>query len=413
MTAFTGIWRNGDFRLLLGGQLISQLGDSLQILALPLIVLSLTGSATQAGLVLGISTATYLLVGLVAGALVDRWNRKRTMIWCEVGRAVLTATVPLAMIFDALTMAQLYTVAISTGILTVIFRSAWSAALPNIVPAHQLPDALGATHAAGSTLSIVGSSIAGAAYALGRAVPFVFNVVSFLVSAVTLRMIRTEFQQQPANEATPRGRRLAHEIREGLRWLWGQRVLRLLTIVEAADAMRFGAGYLLIIELARHVGAGPVQVGLVFTGAAIGGLAGGLLAGRIAGRFALGRVATVMLWVEAAAFPLYAVAPSWIWLAVVAFAESVITPIYSVAMDTYRLSITPDRMRGRVMSALQTLVTGGTAVGTMIGGVLLTWIGAPALALACAGWLLALAVLTTASRTLRNARAETAPAGEE
>jgi MFS family permease len=390
MTAFTGIWRNGDFRLLLGGQLISQLGDSLQILALPLIVLSLTGSATQAGLVLGISTATYLLVGLVAGALVDRWNRKRTMIWCEVGRAVLTATVPLAMIFDALTMAQLY-----------------------IVAAHQLPDALGATHAAGSTLSIVGSSIAGAAYALGRAVPFVFNVVSFLVSAVTLRMIRTEFQQQPANEATPRGRRLAHEIREGLRWLWGQRVLRLLTIVEAADAMRFGAGYLLIIELARHVGAGPVQVGLVFTGAAIGGLAGGLLAGRIAGRFALGRVATVMLWVEAAAFPLYAVAPSWIWLAVVAFAESVITPIYSVAMDTYRLSITPDRMRGRVMSALQTLVTGGTAVGTMIGGVLLTWIGAPALALACAGWLLALAVLTTASRTLRNARAETAPAGEE
>ncbi len=411
-TGSTSIWRNGDFRLLLGGQLVSQLGDSLQMLALPLLVLALTGSAAQAGLVLGISTATYLAVGLVAGALVDRWDRKRTMIWCEIGRAVLTATIPVVMIWDALTMAQLYGVAVATGILTVLFRTAWSTALPNVVPAHQLPDALGAVHASGSALSIVGSSIAGATYALGRAVPFAFNVVSFLISAVTLRAIRTRFQEETTSAPAPGGNRLVREVRDGLQWLWGQRVLRILTVLEAADALRFGAGYLLIIELARHVGANPVQVGLVFTGAAIGGLAGGLLAGKIAGRFALGRVATVMLWVEAAAFPLYAVAPSWIWLALVAFSESVITPIYSVAMDTYRLSITPDRMRGRVMSALGTLVTGASAVGTMLGGVLLGQISAPALAIGCSVWLLALAVLATASRTLRTARASRSGSSE-
>jgi MFS family permease len=104
-----------------------------------------------------------------------------------------------------------------------------------------------------------------------------------------------------------------------------------------------------------------------------------------------------MLWVEAAAFPLYALAPSWGWLAGVAFLESVITPIYSVAMDAYRISITPDRMRGRVNSALGTLVTGAMSIGTILGGLLL-----------------ALAALTTSSRTIRGATAASAePAARE
>jgi MFS family permease len=399
-----GVWQNRSFRLLLGGQLVSQLGNQLQSLALPLVVLAMTGSAAQAGLLLGISTATYLLVGLVAGALVDRWNRKRTMIGCELGRAALTATVPVAVLSGALTMVQLYVVAIGTGVLTVLFQTANSTALPNIVRHDDLPAALGATHAAGSTLGIVGSAIAGAAYAAGRAVPFAVNAVSFLVSALTLKWIRAEFQEDQG-ESSPSVRELLADIRQGLAWVWGQPVLRLLTVVEAADGLRYGAGYLIIIELARGVGADPLQVGLVFCGAGIGGLVGGLVAGRVAGRFRLGRVAIGMLWVEAIAFPLYAVAPSWGWLAGVAFLESVITPIYSVAMDTYRISITPDRMRGRVNSALGTLVTGAMSVGTILGGLLLASIGAPALALVCGAWLIALATLTTSSRTIRRAAA--------
>jgi MFS family permease len=402
-----GVWQNGNFRLLIGGQLVSQLGNQLQGLAIPLVVLAITGSATQAGLLLGISTATYLLVGLVAGALVDRWNRKRTMIWCEIGRAVLTATVPVAVLWGTLTMAQLYVVALGTGVLTVLFQTANSTVLPNIVRPDHLPAALGATHAAGSALGIVGSAIAGAAYGFGRAVPFAVNAISFLLSALTLRRIRAEFQEVRST-ARPSARELLTDVRQGLAWIWGQPVLRLLTVVEAADGLRYGAGYLIIIELARHVGADPLQVGLVFSGVGIGGLLGGLAAGRIAARFRLGRVAITMLWVEAVAFPLYAVAPSWWWLAAVALLESLITPIYSVAMDTYRASITPDRVRGRVNGALGTLITGAMSIGTILGGLLLTSIGAPALALVCGAWLLALAALTTCSRTIRGAGAQPA-----
>ncbi len=227
-------------------------------------VLAITGSAAQAGLLLGISTGTYLLVGLIAGALVDRWNRKRTMVWCEVGRAALTATVPIALLWNAVTLPQLYAVAVATGVLTVLFQTANSTALPNIVRQEQLPAALGATHAASSALGIVGAAIAGAAYALGRAVPFAFNAISFVVSALALRSIRAEFQEDDARPQAASARQLVAEIRQGLAWVWGQPVVRLLTVVEAADGLRYGAGYLIIIELARHVGADSLQVGLVF-----------------------------------------------------------------------------------------------------------------------------------------------------
>lgn len=95
-------------------------------------------------------------------------------------------------------------------------------------------------------------------------------------------------------------------------------------------------------------------------------------------------------------------APTWWWLAL-ALLESVVTPIYSVAMDTFRIAITPDALRGRVNGALGTLVMGATAIGTVVGGELLARIGAVPLTLVCTGWLLLLAAISTASATLRSA----------
>lgn len=407
----TALSRNTDFRLLIGGQLVSQVGNQLQSLALPLVVLALTGSAVQAGAILAISTATYLLFGLVAGALVDRWDRKRTMIWSEVGRAVVTASIPVAYIWDAVSIPQLYVVAVVTGALGVLFQTANSTAMPHVVGQGQLPAALGISQAASSAVGIAGSALAGAAYAVGKSVPFLVNVISFLVSAATLRAIRTQFQE-PHRESVRGAGELLSEIREGLVWVWRQPLIRLLTLVEAADGLRYGAGYLLIIELARNVGADALQIGLVFGGAGVGGLLGGLLAARVTKRYPLGRVAILLLWAEAAAFPLYAVAPSWAWLALVAMLESLLVPIYSVAMNTYRLTITPDHMRGRTNSAVATLTTGAMSVGTIAGGLLLEHIGATALALACAGWLLILSLVTTATRRIRTAGAPTPPSGQ-
>ncbi|MFF4391597.1 MFS transporter [Streptomyces sp. NPDC001552] len=396
-----GLFRNRDFSLLLSGQLVSAIGDQAHFMALPLIVLALTGSATQAGFVLGLGTLSFLAFGLVAGALVDRWDRKATMIWCELGRAVLTAGVAAALWLDRLTMPQLYATAVLAGLLTTLFQVANTAALPNVVGPRQLSAALGYSQSAASAVGIFGASLAGALYAVGRTVPFAVNAVSFAVSAASLRLMRARFQVDRQDVRTTS--RLSTEIREGLGWLWRQPVIRFLTLVSAADKVRYGAGYLLIITLARQVGASPLWIGVIFSGAAVGAMAGALVSDRATRRFPLGRIAVVMLWLEALMFPLYALAPNPLVLAAVAAAESLVAPIYAVAMTTHQLAITPDELRGRATSAVSTLTTGALSIGTLAGGALITTLGARPLVWLCGVWLLTLALLTTANRAVRQA----------
>ncbi|MET7858025.1 MFS transporter [Streptomyces sp. NPDC005318] len=396
-----GLLRNRDFSLLLSGQLISAIGDQAHFMALPLIVLALTGSATQAGFVLGLGTLSFLAFGLVAGALVDRWDRRATMIWCELGRTVLTAGVAAALWLNELTLPQLYATALITGILTTLFQVASTAALPNVVDPRQLSTALGYQQSATGAVNVFGAPLAGALYAAGRTVPFVVNAVSFAVSAASLRLMRARFQTDRQDVRTTA--RLTTEIREGLGWLWRQPVIRFLTLVSAADKVRYGAGYLLIITLAQRLGSSPLWIGVIFSGAAVGAMAGALASDRVTRRFPLGRIALVMLWLEALMFPLYALAPNPMLLAAVAAAESLVAPVYAVAMTTHQLAITPDELRGRAMSAVSTLTTGALSIGTLAGGVLITVLGAEPLVWLCAAWLLALALLTTANRAVRQA----------
>jgi len=396
-----GLFRNRDFSLLLSGQLVSAIGDQAHFMALPLIVLALTGSAAQAGFVLGLGTLSFLVFGLIAGALVDRWDRKATMIWCELGRAVLIGGVAVALWLNRLTMPQLYATAVLAGILTTLFQVANSAALPNVVGPRQLSAALGYSQSATSAVGIFGASLAGALYAFGRTVPFAVNAISFAVSAVSLRLMRARFQMDRQDVRTTS--RLTTEIREGLGWLWRRPVIRFLTLVSAADKVRYGAGYLLIITLARQVGASPLWIGVIFSGAAVGAMAGALVSDRATRRFPLGRIAVVMLWLEALMFPLYALAPNPLLLAAVAAAESLVAPVYTVAMTTHQLAITPDELRGRATSAVSTLTTGALSIGTLAGGALITTLGAKPLVWLCGAWLLTLALLTTANRAVRQA----------
>ena len=410
-------WRNRDYLLLVSGQLVSFLGGQLQAFALPLLVLAISGSATQAGIVLALNTFAYLVFGLLAGAAVDRWNRKRTMIACDAGRAVITGTVPIALVLHALTMPQLYAVALLGGILRTFFDVADAASIPNVVSPQQLSRALGYRESAVNAVAIVGGMVAGALYGLGRTVPFIADAVSYAISALSLRAMRARFQL----ERTDRPRQVVAEIREGFGWLMNQPVIRFLTFISAADMLRYGAGYLVIITLAQRVGAGAAEIGFIFSGAAAGSLAGALLSSRIrpfcsprpprssrrslaaAFDWPLGRIAVVMFWVQALIFPLYAFAPNVFLLGCVAAGESLISPIYRVAMKSYRLAITPDELRGRTTSTVQTLTTGALSLGAALGGVLIQAVGARASALIFGGWLLLLAILTTANRAVRQA----------
>jgi MFS family permease len=404
------LWRNRDYTLLLGGQVISFIGSQVQQFALPLLVLAISGSATEAGVVLGLSTFAYLVFGLFAGAMVDRWNRKTTMIVCDLGRAIVTATVPIALWSGHLAMPQLYAVSLLSGILQTFFDVADSASIPNVVGTKQLSKALGYTESAFNAIAIAGGLVAGVLYGLSRTVPFAANAISYAFSALTLGSMKVRFQVDRTEEPP---RNVLLEIREGFSWLKNQPVIRFLTMISAADSLRYGAGYLVIITLAERVGASSYEIGFIFSGAAAGSLIGALLSGRINERFSLGRVAVVMFWVEALTFPFYVIAPNPLLIGMVAAGESLVAPIYLVAMKSYRLRITPDALRGRTTSTTQTISTGALSLGAVLGGVMIAGLGARATALIFGGWLILLAVLTTANRAVRQAGSTADPTDEQ
>jgi len=402
--------RNRNFLLLISGQIVSSIGDQVQDFALLLLLMVLAGHTGQVGLVLGLNTASFLIFGLFAGALADRWDRRRTMIWCEIGRACATGAVGAAIWLGDLRLPYLYVFAVITGVLSTLFQAANTAALPNVVGPDRLASAIGASQGAANAVRVTGASIGAVVYAFSRVMPFLLDSVSFLVSAMSLRLMHISFQEEAGAAASGKRsvRQMLADIREGLGWLWGQPVIRFLTVMQTADNLRYGCGYLVIISLAERVNARPTEIGLIFSGAGVGALAGSLLADRALGRFALGHIAVAMLWAEALIFPLYVLAPNAFFLGIVAAAESVIAPIYWVAIGSYRLSRAPDHLRGRTSAAVQALTTGALSLGTMLGGTLIGLLGARSATLTLAAWLGVLALCTTLNRRARTARATSA-----
>jgi MFS family permease len=397
--------RNRNFLLLISGQIVSSAGDQVQNFALLLVLMAIAGKTGQVGVVLGLNTASFLIFGVFAGALADRWDRRRTMIWCEIGRASATGAIAAAMWLGELHLAYLYVFAVVTGVLSTLFEAANTAALPNVAGPGRLAQAMGTSQGAMNMVRVSGASLGAVVYAFSRVMPFLMNAVSFLVSALTLRLMRASFQEETdrAADGQRSASQMISDIRVGLGWLRRQPAIRFLTLTQTADNLRYGSGYLVIIALAEAVRATPTEIGLVFTGAAIGALAGSLLAARAAARFRLGHIAVAMLWAEALLFPLYVLAPNALFLGVVAAAESVIAPVYWVAIGTYRLEVTPDELRGRTSAAVQALTTGALSLGTMLGGSLIAVLGARGATLALGGWLALLAMATTLNREARTA----------
>jgi hypothetical protein len=110
-----------------------------------------------------------------------------------------------------------------------------------------------------------------------------------------------------------------------------------------------------------------------------------------------------MLWLEALMFPLYAVAPNAMVMGLIAAAEELVAPIYTISLATYRLMATPDSMRGRISSTVQWVTRGAQSVGAIIGGLLIQGVGATWSALLLGGWLVLLAIATTLNRRVRHA----------
>lgn len=399
-TKLPSLLRNRDYMLLWGGQVVSVIGTGASQIVYPLLILALTNSATAAGFAAALASLPYIFFSLPAGALIDRWDRKRVMILCDIGRALTLASVPVALAFNALTIWQIYIAALVEGSLFVFFNIAEVAALPRVVMKEQLPQATAQNEAAFGLATILAPSIGTVLYQIGRAFPFLFDSFSYVVSVVSLTFIKTQFQ----GERKRTEMHLVREIHEGLAWLWRQPLVRYMAFLTGGLNFVNNATTLIIIVLAKNLGASDAEIGLVFSISAIGGIAGSLIGGQIQQRFRFGQVIITTVWITALLFPLLAIAPQFYILGVILGLSWMTGPIYNVVQFSYRIALIPDALQGRVNSTFRLLAFGFQPIGAALGGFLIEHFGVLTAVIFFSVWYFFIAILTTFNPHVRNAK---------
>ncbi|MGH3579841.1 MAG: MFS transporter, partial [Mycobacterium sp.] len=207
--------RNRDYQVLWVSQVLSGIGLSASVIAFPLLVLALTGSAAKSGLVLGAITMAQLLAGLPAGALVDRWNRKTIMLTCEAIQMIAAVSLVAALWWNVVPIWYLIVVGAVIGICGALFRPAETAYVSRVVPAGQLSAAVALNAARGSVAQLSGTAAGGFLFALARFVPFIADAVTHGLACILLLFLRVP----PRQAQSAPTRQLSREILDGLRWV--------------------------------------------------------------------------------------------------------------------------------------------------------------------------------------------------
>lgn len=370
------LFRHADFRRLWVADTISQVGTQVTVIALPLVaVLFLDATTFEVGLLTAAQFAAFLLVGLPAGAWVDRMRRRPLMVAADLARALLLGSIPLAAWLGALTMTQLYAVALLVGVGTVFFDVSYQSYLPGLVGREGLVEG-NAKLQASQSVSQVGGPTLGGVLVQAFTAPYALlaDAASFLCSAALLSRIR-----RPEPRPEPATRHLRREIGEGLRFVLGHRVLRAMAGCTGTWNFWFGAfDALIVVFLVRDVGISAGAIGVLFSLGSIGALIGAVLADRVTRRVGQARV----VWVSAIVGALLALllpvttgGAGLAWFVIGFFFFSGAVVVYNVATVSFRQLLCPDRLLGRMNATMRFLVWGTMPIGGLVGGALGSWLG--------------------------------------
>ena len=384
--------------LLWSGQAVSVLGTQVTQIAFPLLVLGLTGSAAAAGLVAAARTLPYLLLTLPAGALVDRWNRKTTMVVCSAGSALALASVVVAYVAGVLTIPQIVAVSLVEGSFTVIYGLAETAAMRQVVPTTQLPTAVAQQQLQYSIGGIVGPPLGGVLYSVSIALPFVVDAASYAVASASLAAVRTPLSGAPA--AT---RSIWAEVTEGVHWLWKHPLIRYMSVL--TGMLNFaGQGVTLIaVVLARGQGASPAEIGVIFAAGGVAGVLGALAAPFVQRRLSFGQAIVGQIGCSAAAILLLSVATTTLLVMSALVLWNLVGPLYDTVQQSYRMALVPDRLQGRVTGVFRMVAQGLGPFGLALTGVLLDQVGGSTTALACGSLMVLLGLVTACNAHVRGA----------
>jgi MFS family permease len=388
--------RNRNFTIFLAGQTFSVLGDTFAILALPLLVLQATGSVAQMGLVTATFSVGQLVAGVFSGALVDRVNRRRLMLLCDVLRALLYGAIPLCWAIAGPQIWLIYVVTALVSGLSNCFQVAYITAITNLVDHDQITEANGRLQTTFAIAFVLGPALAGVVSArFGPATAIGFDAATFALSAVSLALIR--FRQVAAVRSEPGmvsgDARRRDELLAGVRFLLRQPVLRMLTVLLCIFFMLVAAGNdLFIYHLKHDLGQDDNAVGILFGLASVGAIGAGVLLPTLRRRLGFGPCWIGGTALSGLALVVAGFAPGLLVLAVAAMGFTFADTLAGVTSMSLRQQITPNHLLGRVTAAFFTLNSALAPIGAALmtalaarigatGGLALMGIGGLALAL--------------------------------
>src|SRR5690348_3903034 len=339
---------SSDFWKYWTGQTISNLGSSVTLFALPLLVYKLTGSSINLGITGAAEFLPYLLFGLILGAWTDRVNRKRMMIFTDFGRAAIVATIPLLAILHILPIWWIYVVGFIHSTLTICFESGQFAAIPSLVGQDDLVTANGRIQASYSAAQIAGPILAGL---LVTVVPLtslmLIDSFSFLVSSFSLIIVRTGFNVRPEEEGKKTS--IRSDVIEGLRYVLSHPVLRNISMMMAMVNFVSTASYAQLVLFAKvRLSASDAQVSLLYSAASLGVVIMGLLAGPLRKRWSFSAVALGALMTEGLLVIVFA-QMRWYWIAAfIWMLAGGLGILFNINTGSLRQAIVPNHMLGRV-----------------------------------------------------------------
>jgi MFS family permease len=374
-SASISLWRNRTFVAVWSASTISIFGSLITRTALPFAaILVLDAGAIEISAIRGAEEIAALVVGLLAGAWVDRLRRRPLMIAADLGRAILLGSIPVAFVAHALGMTQLVLVAFFAALLTTIFDVADRSYLPTVVPRHQLVDANSALTASGSVAEFSSFGIGGFLIKIFSApIAILVDAVSFVVSAVLLGTIRRpEPPTTPAHNREP----VLREIRDGLRIVARSPVLRALALAHGGTHILwgvFGTAYLLFAT--KELDLDPASIGVIAALGGVGSLLGSIATPALVRRFGVGRTILGGMVLFALGNLLIPLAPGHAVLLGAGFliAQQLVGDsggtVYEIVETSLVQSSVDNRVIGRVNATFFTFTTLMTLAGVVIGGV--------------------------------------------
>lgn len=400
MPSLPTVWRHRDFAHLWAATTISMLGSFVTRTALPFAAILVLGAgASDVALLRGAELVAALVVGLFAGAWVDRLRRRPILIWADIGRAVLLLTVPIMFVADALTLFQLVLVAFGVAILTTFFDTADRAYLPTVIGRDRLVEANATLTGSGAAAEFLGFGAGGWLIQwLTAPIAIALDAVSFLVSAVLIGRIEVvEPPPPPIADREP----VLREIADGLRLTLRDPILRPLALADAAVAGFWGVYGTVYLVFATSIGFSPGVIGLVAAVGGLASLAGATVAARIARGMGVGRFLVGALVLVTIGNGVFALTPGATLIGLVCLltqqllSDSAMTAFDVVAVSI-RQSTVADRHLGRVVASFHVLAMAAMLIGTVAGAIVAEVMGLrAALVLGAVGGVVGLIILAT------------------